>query len=309
VDIDPTTGLAAGVSFVDAATRRTHRACARAVVLCASTIETVRILLNSVSAAHPRGLGNSSGLLGRFLMDHVLAGLAGHVHATSSLPPPVDDGADPYDFARPVGFYIPRFHNMRSRDAPFLRGYGVLGGIAREGDTWFMLAHGEMLARSENRVALDPARTDAWGIPVAHITCAPSENDLAMARDQIAVMHELAAAAGLEVRWPPARGPLERLAFRLWKPKLLAPSGAFVPGTAVHEIGGARMGSDRATSVLDPFNRCWDAKNVLVTDGAAFPTGCSQNVTLTIMALTVRACDHLVREYRAGRLCRGNDAT
>ncbi|MGH9389078.1 MAG: GMC oxidoreductase, partial [Vicinamibacteria bacterium] len=77
---------------------------------------------------------------------------------------------------------------------------------------------------------------------------------------------------------------------------------AFLPGSAIHEIGGAGMGHDSGTSVLDRFGRCWDAPNVLVTDGACFPSGCSQNVTLTVMALTVRACDHLVLEYRAGRL-------
>jgi len=112
----------------------------------------------------------------------------------------------------------------------------------------------------------------------------------------------MADVAGLQIRMPPSGRLLESAAFRLWQGRLLAKSGAFLPGSAIHEIGGARMGNDPHTSVLNRFGQCWDAKNVFVTDGACFPSGCSQNITLTIMALTARACDHLVQEHRAGRL-------
>jgi choline dehydrogenase-like flavoprotein len=178
----------------------------------------------------------------------------------------------------------------------------VQGGIGRGTPTWYFLAHGEMSARPENRVTLDPRVTDAWGIPAARVECAHGAREHALAREQLQTMRELADAAGLEVRTPPSGSRLEAAAFRLWRSRLLDEHGAFIPGSAAHEIGGAPMGASPEESVLDPFNRCWDAKNVFVTDGAAFPSGCWQNVTLTIMALTVRACERIAREHAAGRL-------
>jgi choline dehydrogenase-like flavoprotein len=159
-----------------------------------------------------------------------------------------------------------------------------------------------MLPRFENHVALDPRKKDAWGIPAARIDCSYSENELAMTADALETMGEMASAAGLRVRMPPSGRFTEWLALELWKRRVLSRSGAFLPGSAVHECGGARMGEDPGTSVLTPFGQCWDAPNVFVTDGACFPSGCTQNITLSIMALTVRACDHLAAEYRAGRL-------
>src|SRR5262249_33706667 len=150
-------------------------------------------------------------------------------------------------------------------------------------------AAGEMLSRPENRVTLDPDRTDTWGIPVPHVACTPSANEAAMAADQLEAMREMAGAAGLEARSPPSGRLLDSAAVRLWRSGLVAPDGTFVPGSAVQEIGGAPMGKDRRSSVVDEFGRCWDAENVFVSDGASFPSGCWQNITLTIMALTVRA--------------------
>ena len=290
VTVDPETGRASGVSFIDRVTKQRSRARGRTVVLCASTIETLRILLHSASARHPNGLGNSSGRLGRCFMDVVLSAVGGPC-------PIAEDGyVDPYDFGSVNGFYVPRFRNVDSRHPDFLRGYGVQGGIGRRAPEWMLLAHGEMLPRDENRVTLDPRRRDAWGVPVARIECSFGPNEQAMARDQLRTMHEMAAAAGLEVRMPPTGGRLARAAWRLASRRLLSPSGAFVPGMAVHELGGAGMGDDPKKFVLNRFNQCWDAPNVYVTDGACFVSGCSQNVTLTIMALTARACDHLARQ-------------
>jgi choline dehydrogenase-like flavoprotein len=298
VTIDPQSGRADGVGFVDRINRNRRTVRARAVVLCASTIETVRILLNSASPQHPDGLGNSSGRLGRYLMDHVMVGLGGPLSN-----PPSGEGSetDPYDFGTATGFYIPRYCNVDRPHPEFKRGYAVQGGIGR-GPSWFMLAQGEMLPRAENRIRLDDQKRDAWGVPAAHIECTLSSNENAMVEDATRSLREMANAAGLVIRMPPSGKILETLAYNLWKPKILARSGAFLPGSAIHEIGGAAMGADKATSVLNRFNQCWDAPNVFVTDGACFPSGCSQNITLTIMALTVRACEHLVSEFRAGKL-------
>lgn len=272
-------GRATGVRYVDRVTREEAEAPARAVVLCASTIETLRIMLGS-------GVGASSGRLGRGLMDNVLTGLGGPLPAGAETLP-----TDPADLGALTGFQI---------EMP--RGWGVQGGIGRGTPTWYFLAHGEMTARPENRVTLEPRKTDAWGIPVARIECAHGPKELALVREQLETMRELAAAAGLTIRTPPSGKKLETVAFRLWRSRLLDDHGAFIPGSAAHETGGAPMGSSPDESVLDPFNRCWDAENVVVTDGAAFPSGCWQNVTLTIMALTVRACEHIAGEHAAGRL-------
>ncbi len=174
------------------------------------------------------------------------------------------------------------------------------GGIGR-GPNWYLMAHGEMLPRAENRITITPDKRDAWGIPSAHIEFDWSPNEIAMIDEASMTLREIAAAAGLTVRVPPSGRLIDTLAFNAFKRRLLAPSGAFLPGSAIHELGGAAMGDTPTASVVDPWGRCWDAPNVFVTDGACFPAGCSQNVTLTIMALTVRACERIVSELRAGR--------
>jgi choline dehydrogenase-like flavoprotein len=266
---------ATGVEYVDRRTRQFHSARASVVVLCASAFETVRILLGSQ-------IPDPSGRLGRYVMDHVMTGIGG----------PLPDGdrpatpADPYDRGAATGF-------VSAHD-----GFGVQGGIGR-GPSWYMLAHGRMAARAENRVTLDPSVRDAWDMPAAHVACSHSAADGAVAEKQLAAMHELAAAAGLEVRMPPSGRLLDTAAFRLASRRLLLPSGAFVPGSAAHEAGGAGMGDDPATSVTDPWGRLWEVNNVVVADAACFPSGMWQNVTLTIMALAVRACRRIMRDLRA----------
>jgi choline dehydrogenase-like flavoprotein len=266
-------GRASGVELVDRRSGELHESRARSVVLCASTIETLRILLNS-------RLGDSSGRLGRFVMDHVIAGAGGPQPGPVELP----ETAGPYDRGPVTGFAIAR------------EGYGVQGGIGRDPRSWYMLAHGRMSARAENRVSLDPRAVDAFGVPLAHIACAHGPAEAALAAEQLGALRELAAAAGLRVRVPPSGRPLERAAVRLARRRLLAPSGAFLPGSAAHEIGGAGMGRDPRDSVSDPWGRLWEAGNVVVADGAVFPTGCWQNVTLTIMALALRAARRLARD-------------
>ncbi len=272
--VDEATGRATGVEYVDRLTRAPVEARAPLVFLCASTFETLRLMLASRSGAHPGGLGNSSGLLGHGVMDHVVTGIGG------PHPGGAADPVEPYSSAGATGLHVP---------VPE-RAFGIQGGIAR-GPSWYMLAHGEMQARRENRVTLHPRRTDAWGVPIVQVECSLSEADDALAGHQLEVMRELAAAGGLTVRNPPSGSRLDALAFRLARRRLVTRSGAFVPGAAIHEVGGAPMGTDPATSVLDTWGRCWDAPNVLVADGAAFPVGCWRNTTLTIVALAMRAAE------------------
>ena len=279
VIVDPQTGRAKGVAVVDRYSRRSYEVFAKVVVLCASTIESTRLLLNSATPQHPNGLGNSSGVLGHYLMDHVNSvNIAGIVPQPEQFAPGLPAG----------GFYIPQFRNLHDRHPDFLRGYGIQGSAARElpehADrvTFGMRAFGEMLPRFENCVTLNPDRQDAWGIPVAHISCAFSDNEYAMAQDKLQTLQEMAEAAGFVVESAS---------------HTLAP-----PGMAFHETGTARMGADPKTSVLNSFNQSWDVKNLFVTDGSCFVSQGCQNPTLTIMALTVRACDYILDQFRRGEL-------
>ena len=285
LSVDPRTGKATGAVFVDRQTREQHEVHARVVVLCASTIESLRIMLNSKSPSHPRGLGNSSGSLGRYFTDHVMIFEAG-----PRTPLEEDPRLDPFDFGAQSGIYIPNFRNTGGRREPgFLRGYSLLGSVAPIKPGWFFMAVGEMLPRHENFVELHPARRDAWGIPIPRIHCTHSENENAMVRDMRQTMRDLAQACGLEVDHLRRESLASRLIYRLTAPLVYTPAGALVPGSAVHETGGAGMGDDRTRFVLNRHNQCWDAENVFVTDSASFTTAPFQNPGLTIMALSARA--------------------
>lgn len=294
---DADTGRVARVHVIDAVTRQSHEYSARIVFLCASAFESARILLNSRTDQMPEGLANSSGQVGRSLMDHIKwGGAEGEI----------DGFADKRVLgARPNGIYVPRFRNVGTRHPAFLRGYGFQGGASRAGwarmatepgigrsfkqrlgdlGPWVMRfsAFGEMLPREDNRCTLHPTMVDAWGIPVLHIECAWGENERAMHRDMTATAVELLEAAGATRVRPSTR--------------------VSTPGNANHEMGGARMGRDRRTSVLNGWNQAWDVPNLFMTDGACMTSSGNQNPTMTYMALTARACHFAVEELKRGNL-------
>ena len=288
--IDGQSGKATGVEYVDRTTRTTHAVHGRVVVLCASAIESVRILLNSSSAKHPSGVGNSSGHVGHYLCDHVAFAQTGSVAEEDAEPAPCEDG---FDFAA-TGLYIPSFCAHESTNFP--GGYGIQIGIGRGKPTWGMFALGEMQPRYENRVSLDPSKKDAWGIPAARIECSHSEDEVNMVAHMRRRLPELAAAGGLQVdtNLDLGRG---NIIFRMLRSRVFADYGAYWPGAAIHESGGARMGDNPDNSVLNSLCQCWDAENVFVTDGACFVSSGFQNHTLTMMALTVRTCEFIARDY------------
>ncbi len=262
--VDRETARARGVAFVDGMTLREHEATSKIVMLCASTIETTRLLLASRSAQHPAGFANSSGWVGRGLMDHVHAvGIEGFLPAAAS------DTSVRWA-------YIPRF--LSGGDG-FVRGYGaqVLMASGRVSLTVF----GESLPRAENRVTL-LGTTDRYGVPRARIDCAHGDNERALIAHASGALVEMLRAAGCEITSSDLR--------------------VSEPGLAIHEVGTARMGRDPRTSVLNPFNQCWDAPNVFITDGSCFPSQGVQNPTLTMMALTVRAARHAVEELKRREL-------
>jgi len=286
---------ARGVLYIDRATRQPREVFGRVVALCAQTTESVRILFNSATRQDPAGLGNSSGVLGKYFMTHF-----SDVGATGELPEfteiPSHGRPD-----RPCGAHIPRFRNLPGgpKAGSFIRGYGYqaylsagfdfdapgLGeaykrAVARPRPVRVTLAgFGEWLPYEDNFCAIDPNVVDAYGIPVVRIQFRPHENEWAMMNDMAVAAAEMLEAVG-------------------------ARNVGLRPGMrgAAHEVGAARMGTDPGTSVLNPFQQAHDVRNLFVMDGSCFPSSAWQNPTLTIMALAVRSCDYLQDQLRKGDL-------
>lgn len=314
---DPITGKATGVEFVDRLSHESSVVTAKVVMLCASPVESVRLLLNSVSDKHPRGLGNSSNQLGKYFMDQVPSILMGTVPNKQGFE--IDDSPlepDPF-YGRSGGIYIPRFKNINGDTTDsFIRGYAFQGTVGRlfvkpdKPTRYAFMGFGEMLPHEENSVSLHPTKKDQWGMPVPHIVCDMKSNERAMLTHQTESMKEMAVAAGLDIEFSGSYEKLEeqgtgafpeadwfsRMLFRKTLTKSLC------MGAAIHESGGARMGDDPSSSVLNKFNQCWDSTNVFVTDASAFRTGGSAGTTLTVMALTLRASRYAADQIKSGKL-------
>jgi choline dehydrogenase-like flavoprotein len=252
-----------GVEWNDLRTGRVERASAPIVFLCASSLESTRILLMSKTAAG-EPLAEASGALGRYLMDHMMVKADGIGPGLGPDVAPIDDGHC---------LYLPRF-DKRIAAQNSGRGFGVqlYSSAAGPWSYFTAVAFAEIAPRADNRVTLDADRKDILGNPALRIDFKFTPEEIALAKSISEALKDLAAIANAKLL------PLGD------KPE--------VPGTAVHECGTARMGTDSSNSVLDPNNQCWDAQGLYVTDGASFPSQGSQNPTLTIMALTMRACAH-----------------
>ena len=291
-------GTCKGVYYIDRITRHHREVDAKVVILCASTLESTRIMLNSRSGVYPGGIANSSGVLGHYLMDHVTGGGASGVL-------PVLEGIPDTRGNRPNGVYIPRFRNITDRHPEFLRGYGYQGSAqevkwghamdvpgfgasfkeeVRESRPWQISigGFGEHLPQYDNYCTLDANRVDAWGIPILHISAAYGDNERKMVEDMAQAAGEMLEAAGAE--------------------DVVVRNHISMPGLAIHEVGTARMGHDPRTSVLNQYEQAHDVSNLFVMDGSAYPSSACQNPTVTFMALASRSCDYLVEEYRAQRI-------
>jgi len=287
----------AGVRIIDGQTRDTIEFRGRVVFLCASALESARILLNSSTPEFPNGLANSSGELGRNVMDHCMGGGA------SGRIPGNEDHISLGN--RPNGIYVPRFRNVKEKHPLFLRGYGFQGGASRpkwERGTemrglgagfkqtlsrpgpWTMnfSGFGECLPNRENYIELDKTKVDAWGIPVLRITCVWRENERALLKDMSITAAEMLSAAGARDIEPFIEDN--------------------APGLTIHEMGTARMGKDPKTSVLNAHNQAHDANNLFITDGACMTSSSCVNPSLTYMALTARAADYAVAQLKRGEI-------
>ncbi len=296
---DPNTKKATGVKVIDRETKEEFEFKAKVIFLCASSMASTSILMQSKSDRFPNGLGNDSGELGHNVMDHhFLVGASGKF-----------DGYEDkyYKGRKPNGIYIPRFRNLGgdSDMKSFKRGYGYQGGASRGnyeeliaeasfgknykdailtpgGWTMNMLAFGETLPYHDNKMTLDYDKKDQWGLPTVTFDAEIRENEYNMRKDMQDQAVQMLEKAGA---------------------KDITPYDApYALGLGIHEMGTARMGRDPKTSVVNGNNQVHTCKNVYVTDGAFMASASCVNPSLTYMAFTARAANHAAQELKKGNI-------
>ena len=288
---------AVGVRVIDAITKKEVEYYARIIFVNAACLNTNLILLNSTSERFPNGIGNDYDVLGRYVAFH---NYRGNVSAS------YDGPSDKYYYGRrPTQSMMPNFRNVYKQEMDFLRGYmvhysagrgrgnmaegqqeigaGFKDALSEAGD-WgvFAMMQGETIPKHDNRVRLSHDQKDAWGIPQLITSIGYDDNDLKSLKDFLDQTSEMLEKAGCK--------------------NIQQRDTNQAPGLDIHEMGGARMGRDPKTSMLNGFNQLHACKNVFVTDGAAMTSTSTQNPSLTFMALTARAANHAAEELKKGNL-------
>jgi choline dehydrogenase-like flavoprotein len=295
-------GLASGVQYFDRYTKEEHKMYAKRVVVAASCVDSTRILLNSTSQRYPNGIGNSSDVIGRYLSEQVRFTIRGFAPELIGTEVRNDDGIGG------AHMYMPRFNHRDGRKRDYIRGFGCQFWYtgAQTDLSWaktipgfgldfkkavknrypaVLALHpfGEAIPKAENRITTKGSPLDQYGVPIARISYTVGENERRMTKDMYDTVLEILHAAKAEIE-PFQYGSLE-------------PNGS-----AIHEHGTCRMGADPKRSALNSFCQMHDVKNVFVVDGAAFTTASEKNPTLTILALSWRATDHMAEEMQRGNI-------
>jgi choline dehydrogenase-like flavoprotein len=285
-----------GVRVIDRVTKEIREYFAKVIFLNAATLNTNLILLNSTSTRFPTGLGNDSGILGKFIAFHNYRGTVGGKF----------EGFEDryYSGRRPTAVMLPNFRNVKTQEMDFLRGYMSFYSASRAGfghagnepfgaefkeansepGPWSvgMMMQGETIPKETNLVRLSPDLKDEWGIPQLELDISYDENDEKMILDFLDQGEEMLQKAGVT--------------------NIYRNDSKQAPGLDIHEMGGVRMGRDPKSSLLNAFNQMHLAPNVFVTDGAAMTSTSTQNPSLTFMALTARAVDYAVKELKKGNI-------
>jgi choline dehydrogenase-like flavoprotein len=315
-------GLATGVSYVDKISLQEYEVKGKVVILAASTCETARIMMNSKSPRHPNGLANSSGVLGKFLHDSTGAGMGGIIPELFGRKRYNEDGVggahvyapwwlDNKKLDFPRGYHIEFSGGMGAPLYGFswgienLNGKFMVKGVQKEaggygkslkedyryfyGASIGMAGRGEAIPREDNYCELDPNVVDKYGIPVLRFNVKWSDYEIKQAKHMKETFAELMHQMGAVITWGGDYGPHNNY-------------GLEPPGKIIHEAGTARMGKDPKRSVLNQWNQAHDCRNLFVVDGAAFPSQADKNITLTILALSMRASEYLVRELKKGNI-------
>ena len=293
---DEDKGKAVGVSVIDRLTKKEHQFFARVIFVNASALGSNLILLNSKSKRFPNGLGNDNGLLGKYVAFHNYMGsLGGSIEGFEN---------DYYYGRRPTQPIIPNFRNVHKQETDFLRGYASFVGAYRNRGVWAegdqvgptfkdnlsevggwgvsMMMQGETIPKESNHVRLSETEKDPFGMPQLVTSIAYDENDYKILEDFLNQGAEMLEAVGVK--------------------NLYFNRSGQNPGLDIHEMGGARMGLDEKTSILNKWNQVHSCKNVFVTDGAAMVSTGTQNPSLTFMALTARAANYAIEEMKRGNL-------
>lgn len=285
---------ATGVRVIDANTKEEIEYFANIIFVNAACLNSNLILLNSTSSRFPNGMGNDSGILGKYVAFH---NYRGTVTAT------YEGFEDVYYYGRrPTSVAMPSFRNVHKQEENFMRGYMSFYTASRPGwgpsdaigaqlkedaarpSPWsvFMMMQGETIPVESNHVRLSKDQKDAWGIPLLITSVDYTDNDEKVLADFLEQAQEMLDTAGC---------------------KNITPNDSKqAPGLDIHEMGGARMGKDPKTSVLNKWNQIHACKNVFVTDGACMTSVGNQNPSLTFMALTARAANYAVEEMKKGNL-------
>jgi choline dehydrogenase-like flavoprotein len=303
-------GMATGVSYVDKKTRNEVEVRGKIVVLAASCCESARILLNSKSTQFPDGLANSTGLVGRYVMDTVGSAVSGFLPILQDLPPQNEDGVGGMHLYMPWWLY----KEQKANKMPFARGYhieigggrgmpgaGALGGYPQRwlgggygvelkenlrklyGCEVHFSGRGEMIPNENSYCEIDPHVVDQWGIPVLRFHFKWSQDEILQAKHMQDTFQEIIEAMGGVVThsytkdqdWGIARG-----------------------GEIIHEVGATKMGDNPKTSVLNEHCQAWDCKNLFITDAAPFVSNADKNPTLSISALGWRTTDYIVDQVK-----------
>lgn len=285
-----------GVRVIDRITKEATEYFSKVIFLNAATLNTNLILLNSTSSRFPNGLGNDSGVLGKYVAFHNYRGSMGGSY---------EGFEDGYYFGRrPTTMMMPNFRNVKKQDMDFQGGYMPFFSAARPGaghaldvpfgkdfkeantvpgpwQVWMMM-QGETVPKESNQVSLSADQKDEWDMPLLKIDVGYDANDEKMLADFYAQGQEMLAAAGCT--------------------NIRTSDSGQNPGLDIHEMGGVRMGKDPKTSMLNGNNQLHHAPNVFVTDGASMTSTGVQNPSLTFMALTARAVDYAVKQLKKGEL-------
>ena len=294
---DEQKGKAVGVRVIDAHTKEATEFYAKIIFLNAATINSNLVMLNSTSTRFPNGLGNDSGVLGKYVAFH---NYRGNVYAT------MDGYLDSYYYGRrPTAIMMPNFRNVYKQEMDFRRGYMTFYSVVREGwghDTeglqlggdykdniaepgpWVIYTQmqGETIPKETNHVSLSKDEKDAWGIPLLKMNVSYDDNDVKSMHDFMNQASEMLDIAGAK--------------------NIVQHDTQQAPGLDIHEMGGVRMGKDPKTSILNSWNQVHSCPNVFVTDGSSMVSTSTQNPSLTFMAITARAANHAVEELKKGNL-------
>ena len=288
---------ATGVRVIDAHTKEATEFYAKVIFVNAATMNTNLVLLNSTSSRFPNGLGNDSGVLGKYVAFHNYRG---------TLSASMDGYLDSYYYGRrPCAIMMPNFRNVYKQEMDFLRGYMTFYSVMRAGwghatdgsqignnykeaisepGPWvvYVQMQGETIPKETNHVSLSKDEKDAWGIPLLKTSVAYDDNDIKSMKDFAAQAEEMLTIAGCK--------------------DIRTHDTNQAPGLDIHEMGGVRMGRDPKTSMLNGWNQMHECKNVFVTDGSCMVSTSTQNPSLTFMAITARAANHAVEELKKGNL-------